>query len=1134
MRLLFTSTLVACALFLNAQIENGCISIDFESFPNETPVSGLVLSDQYKDAFGLSFRLEGGGFPVLAQVGGDPAEAFGSAWGSDTPAPGVDIGQFFLTDDGQLAGLTSPPIILDFEIPIDSFAGCILDMDFQEFFIIQALDDLGNVILEERIDAGDPGTGDGELTCWGFNLPGCEGSIYSIKYAGFRPASSPGAFGLGMDYFSFCYSGLQIDTETTPVTCNELGSINIFSTTNEVYEYSLDGIDYSTNGFFDQLGEGIQTIYVRDSEDCVTTVDVNVELEAEDLPDPIFVEEEICEGQSFSFNGEEYTDSGMYQQTLNAANGCDTLWNLTLTVNPNSSEIIDAQICDGETFDLNGESYSTSGTFEQKLNTSEDCDSTIVINLIVNPNTEENIFAQICDGESFGINGEVYTSSGMYSQQLTNQYGCDSLLNLELEVFELTEETISAQICEGDDVTINDVVYDAAGSYSQTLINSEGCDSLLDIRIDLLPVIETCESVSIFEGEVFNLNGEEYSVEGTYEQMLQTVDGCDSLVIIKLSVFPLPVALVHYDMNDCSAAGSSYSEFLPRYEEELECGQIMASILNRPSGLAHSCTPGEIGSGMCVSSDPSCSYEEDSEHRMVFDVFVNPTNGPVSIEGLRFFEKAPINYEFNVGNTGPNNYPTLYSLKIIKNADVIYFDESISTNREWTLQSFSFNGLDEFVFEEPGNLRVEFLAYCPTGISSHVSAWDIDELSLFGFCRPDNNKVTGNVMTTKAEPLSEVTIAVNKDESWEYYASDADGEFAFETDYDQTSVLVEPRYDFDVLNGVTTLDLILIQRHILGLQRFDEFTNLVAADINKDDKIDAQDLLQLRRLILGIYESFPQNTSWRFIDSRKKYDELSDLTDRMIIGTLDEEINLEGIKVGDINQSYLLTANETELDYRTQSSFKLVTREYRNDTGELIVAFYATEDLDLSGLQATFNIGNNNALKLNSRKITLDESNYHLKNGELKMSWLSQGQEIKRGELLFEMALGENQNGNPIQLESNARNEIYSSSDLRAQSLVLEYENEVDFLDNIEAVQLNVNPNPFRDATKVQFVSKEKFETKYEIIDISGRLIKSKSIQLETGINEVDLNRNEFPGSGIYFIRVNHNQSVFIKRVVLL
>ena len=469
MKSLITSILVACTFILNAQVENGCISIDFETVPDGTPVSGVELSDQYKDEFGLSFRLEGGGFPVLADVGGDPAEAFGSQWGNDTPAPGVDIGQFFLTDDGQLAGLTSPPIILDFEIPIDSFAGCILDMDFQEFFIIQALDQSGNIILEERFDAGDPDTGDGQLTCWGFNLPGCEGSIYSIRYAGFRPDSSPGAFGLGMDFFSFCYSGLQIDTETTPVTCNELGSINIFSTTGEIYEYSLDGTLFSLNGFFDQLDQGVQTIYVRDNENCVTTVDVIVELDAEELPDPIFVDANICEGESFSFNGVTYTDEGMFQQTLSAANGCDTLWNLNLNVFLNSSEIINAEICEGETLQVNEESYTMSGTFQQMLMNAEDCDSIIHINLTVIPNTLEDIVAQLCDGDTFTLNGVTYDSEGFFTQELDNALGCDSTIFLEIQFLEVTTETVNAEICEGETFELNGESYTMDGTFQQML-----------------------------------------------------------------------------------------------------------------------------------------------------------------------------------------------------------------------------------------------------------------------------------------------------------------------------------------------------------------------------------------------------------------------------------------------------------------------------------------------------------------------------------------------------------------------------------------------------------------------------------------------------------------------------------------
>lgn len=238
-------------------------------------MEGLAISQQYTPLFGLSFSLEDGTVPILAEVGG-AITAFGSSAGNDTPIPANAMGRFFLTDDGQLSGLFSPALILDFQVPIDSFAGCIVDIDFGEQFIIHARDEFDQIILADTITDGDPGTGDGLLSCWGFNLPGCIGAIHSIRFAGFRTQS--GAFGLGLDSFSFCYSGLNLaPPNIINASCVDQGSIELFSTTVERYEYSIDGVTYTDDGLFDGLDPGLYEIFVVDSDGCETSVIVRID-----------------------------------------------------------------------------------------------------------------------------------------------------------------------------------------------------------------------------------------------------------------------------------------------------------------------------------------------------------------------------------------------------------------------------------------------------------------------------------------------------------------------------------------------------------------------------------------------------------------------------------------------------------------------------------------------------------------------------------------------------------------------------------------------------------------------------------------------------------------------------------------
>ena len=263
--LLFLTTVLLSTGY--SQLELGCVTLDFETINGGPSSEGLVIDDQYFAQYGLRFSREDGGFPVLARVGGTVVDAFGSAWGSNQPAPGIDIGEYFLTDDGVLSGTFAPPLLLQFNSPLDSISGCNLDIDFTEEFIIQSLDINGDVIREDVIISGDPGTGDGALTCWGFNLVSCEQKIYAVRLEGFRPS---GAFGLGIDNISFCQA---ITTENVNLTCEEVNGSIILQASEEGFTYSLDGINYQESTRFDNLPAGVYTIYVADECGCVYTLE---------------------------------------------------------------------------------------------------------------------------------------------------------------------------------------------------------------------------------------------------------------------------------------------------------------------------------------------------------------------------------------------------------------------------------------------------------------------------------------------------------------------------------------------------------------------------------------------------------------------------------------------------------------------------------------------------------------------------------------------------------------------------------------------------------------------------------------------------------------------------------------------
>ncbi|MEO1259235.1 MAG: sialate O-acetylesterase [Bacteroidota bacterium] len=248
----------------------------------------------------------------------------------------------------------------------------------------------------------------------------------------------------------------------------------------------------------------------------------------------------VCQGDTYSFEGTELDEPGQYQATYTAANGCDSTVTLDLVVLNHSVFDLSANICEGTTYPFNGQDLDESGIYTATYTNAEGCDSTVTLQLEVLDMQETQLSASICDGDSYQFNNEMLTAAGQYEATYTATNGCDSLAVLTLEVLQPTLDNVSASICAGETYDFHGQIIDQTGIYETVLTAANGCDSTILLNLTFLPQITESLNVDICSGSSFFFNGEELDQQGEYEASLTASNGCDSIVVLTLTVTDLP------------------------------------------------------------------------------------------------------------------------------------------------------------------------------------------------------------------------------------------------------------------------------------------------------------------------------------------------------------------------------------------------------------------------------------------------------------------------------------------------------------------------------------------------------------------------------------------------------------------
>ena len=285
--------------------------------------------------------------------------------------------------------------------------------------------------------------------------------------------------------------------------------------------YSWNGQTYTATGLYEY-----QTTTLAGCDSVVTLALV--------LNTPMNTTENATACDSYTWNGHTYTTSGTVTSQFVDIHGCDATATLVLTINQSKTGTETVTNCGPYTW--NGTSYATSGDYVANLTASNGCDSTVTLHLTIGSSSSTTETVSTCS--SYTWNGQTYTTSGTYTYATTGATGCDSIVTLNLTITPAVEVVIPVEACssytwEG----YTDETYTTSGTYTYSTDNGEGCLTIYYLQLTINQPVYT--NLVVTADGSYSWNGTVYTESGEYTYTTEAANGCDSIVTLNLTVRPI-------------------------------------------------------------------------------------------------------------------------------------------------------------------------------------------------------------------------------------------------------------------------------------------------------------------------------------------------------------------------------------------------------------------------------------------------------------------------------------------------------------------------------------------------------------------------------------------------------------------
>jgi hypothetical protein len=399
--------------------------------------------------------------------------------------------------------------------------------------------------------------------------------------------------------------------------------------------------------------------------------------------------------------------------------------------------------------------------------------------------------------------------------------------------------------------------------------------------------------------------------------------------------------------------------------------------------------------------------------------------------------------------------------------------------------------------------------------------------------------ITGKITTDEEAVLQNTKVVLSSELDVKEILTDKDGVYTFDQLPEKKEYIIVPQKETTWTEGLNTLDLVMIQRHILGIKKLGSPYKIIAADLDNNQKVNSADLVSLRKLILGTITEIPGNTSWRFVN---KSFPLIDLTqpwnfqEDARYQELDSHMtntDFIGIKIGDVSGTVSGNIKKINTELRDRTASLLFVNDHKyNANDEVEIPFVSLNNANLFGLQLKIKLDPSKAKfeGVYSDKIDLDYE-YEEQTGMLKVIGLPISQvDIHSQESVFKLKVKGIQSSKISELlqKIDDKDNFYINENDQAIRYNINF-NEAD-----KALTMDQNqPNPFSNHTEIEFALNKESLVNITIYNATGSKVFEQNVNYKSGKNTLRINKEDLANQvGIFYVYMSSGENREVKKIM--